>query len=73
MTQPTAATDLPLLLRAEEAAKLLSLGRSTVFQMLAAGELPAVRVGRAVRVPRAALERWVREQTEERSANEGAA
>ena len=68
MTQPKSATDLPLLLRAEEAAKLLSLGRSTVFQMLATGELPAVRVGRAVRVPRAALEQWVRERSGEAPA-----
>jgi len=56
--------EMPLLLRAEEAAKLLSLGRSTVFQLLATGELPAVRVGRAVRVRRSDLERWI-----ERRAN----
>ncbi len=57
--------DAPLLLRAEEAARLLGLGRSKVFEMLASGELPAVRVGRAVRVSRASLERWVRDQTGE--------
>ena len=57
-------TDQPMLLRAEEVAKLLSLGRSTIFQMLARGELPAVRVGRAVRIPRSALEEWIRQRTE---------
>ncbi len=57
--------DAPLLLRAEEAARLLGLGRSKVFEMLATGELPAVRIGRAVRVSRASLERWVRDQTGE--------
>ncbi len=55
----------PLLLRAEEAAKLLSLSRSTVFQMIATGELPCVRVGRAVRVSRSGLERWVRDRSGE--------
>ena len=54
----------PLLLRAGEVAKLLGLGRSTVFAMLAAGELPVVRIGRSVRVPRVALERWVDERTD---------
>jgi excisionase family DNA binding protein len=54
----------PLLLRAAEVAKLLGLGRSTVFALLAAGELPVVRIGRSVRVPRAALERWVDERTD---------
>ena len=54
----------PLLLRSGEVAKLLGLGRSTVFAMLAAGELPVVRIGRSVRVPRVALERWVDERTD---------
>lgn len=48
--------ELPLLLRAEEAARLLNVGRSTVFQMLADGTLPAVRFGRSVRVRRADIE-----------------
>lgn len=52
----------PLLLRVEEVARLLSLGRSKVFQMLAAGELPAVRIGRSVRVPSAALSDWIAER-----------
>jgi len=36
----------PLLLKATEAAKLLALGRSKVFAMVAAGLLPSVRIGR---------------------------
>ena len=67
MTEPR-THEAPLLLRAEEAAKLLSLGRTTVFQMMASGELPCVRFGRAVRVPRASVERWVRERSGEASA-----
>ena len=47
----------PLLLKAGDVAKLLGLGRSKVFTMLAVGELPVIRIGRSVRVPRAALER----------------
>lgn len=53
----------PLLLRATEVGKLLGLGRSKVFAMVAAGELPVIRIGRSVRIPREALERWVRTQT----------
>jgi excisionase family DNA binding protein len=55
----------PLLLRAGEVARLLGLGRSTVFALLAAGELPVVRIGRSVRVPRVALERWIDERTDQ--------
>jgi excisionase family DNA binding protein len=51
-----------LLLRADECAKVLGLGRSKVFMMLSSGELPSVRIGRSVRVPAKALERWVEER-----------
>ncbi len=53
----------PLLLKATEAGELLGLGRSKVFAMVAAGELPVIRIGRSVRIPRQALERWIRDQT----------
>lgn len=53
----------PLLLKATEAGKVLGLGRSKVFAMVAAGELPVIRIGRSVRIPRQALERWIRDQT----------
>ncbi len=53
-----------LLLKAGEVARLLGLGRSKVFAMLAVGELPVMRIGRSVRVPRAALEHWIAEHTQ---------
>jgi excisionase family DNA binding protein len=57
----------PLLLKAGDVAKLLGLGRSKVFAMLAVGELPVIRIGRSVRVPRAALEDWIAEHTQHAS------
>ncbi len=57
-----------LLLRAEEVQKALSLGRSTVYQMMASGELPIVRIGRSVRVPADALRDWVERQAAPTSA-----
>jgi excisionase family DNA binding protein len=52
-----------LLLRADEAAIVLGIGRTKVFEMLASGELPAIRIGRCVRVPKDRLERWIDEHT----------
>lgn len=52
-----------LLLRVSETQKLLSLSRSTIYAMVASGELPSVRIGRAVRVPVDALKQWVEQQT----------
>jgi len=61
----------PLLLRAGEVARLLGLGRSSVFALLAAGELPVVRIGRCVRVPRIALERWIDDRTNQATNRSG--
>jgi len=47
----------PLLLRVAEAAEMLAISRSTLYQLVAAGRVPVVRLGRAVRVPRRELER----------------
>ena len=52
-----------LLLRAEEAASLLGIGRSKVYELIATGELPVVTVGRSRRVNRLALERWIEAHT----------
>ena len=52
-----------LLLKPEETAKLLGLGRTKVYEMLAAGELPVIRIGRNVRIPREGLHRWIAAHT----------
>ena len=52
------------LLRVEEAAKVLGVGRTNAYEMIAFGELPVVRIRRAVRVPRKSLEDWISSRTE---------
>jgi excisionase family DNA binding protein len=54
-----------LLLRPAEAAELLGVGRSKMYALLAAGELPSVRLGHSVRVPAEALSKWVLDRTKE--------
>ena len=54
---------LPRLLRAVEVAEMLGLGRSKVYDMMKRGQLPVVRIGKAIRVPVQALEEWVRTRT----------
>ncbi len=53
-----------LLLRPHEAAELLGLGRSTVYELLASGAIPSITIGRSRRVPLEALRAWVRAQTD---------
>lgn len=52
-----------LLLRVEEAARLMCLSRSKVFVMMAEGVLPVIRFGPAVRIPRRQLEDWIAART----------
>ena len=56
------ANDGPLMVRIPEAAERLGLSRSTVYELIAAGELRVVRYGRAVRVPVAELSAWIERQ-----------
>jgi excisionase family DNA binding protein len=45
----------PLTYTVEEAGRLLGIGRGLAYQAARAGELPTVRLGRRLLVPRAAL------------------
>ena len=47
------------LLTVPEAAKLLRIGRNLAYDLVARGEIPSVRLGRVIRVPRTALEQWL--------------
>lgn len=49
----------PLLLTVVEAARLLGVGRSTAYELLAAGQLESVHIGRSRRVPVVAVENYV--------------
>ena len=49
----------PLLFTIPEAARALALGRTTIYQLIARGELEAVHVGRACRVPADSVDRFV--------------
>ena len=51
-----------LLLKPMEAATAINVGRSKVYEMLASGELPSIRVGSTIRVPVDGLREWIAAQ-----------
>jgi excisionase family DNA binding protein len=53
-----------LLLKVPEAAELVGLGRSKLYELMQAGEIPVIRIGRGVRIPASGLREWVARQTE---------
>jgi excisionase family DNA binding protein len=48
-----------LLLTPEEAAEMLSIGRSKLYELLATGELASIRLGGCRRVPTEAIRQFV--------------
>lgn len=55
-----------LLLKPEEVAECLNIGRSKVYELMRAGVLESVRIGARRRVPRTAVDAYIehlREQT----------
>jgi excisionase family DNA binding protein len=60
-----------LLLRIPEAAQRLGLGRSTVYELIQDGQLPVIRIGKAVRIPASRLAAWVESQARSAEAERG--
>lgn len=50
-----------LTLSVEEAAKALGIGRNLCYDRVKTGEIPVIKVGKRLLVPRAALERLLEE------------
>ncbi len=54
----------PMLLRPLEAARLLGIGRSKMFELMARRKVPVVRIGRCARIPRRELSEWIERSVE---------
>lgn len=55
-----APAEPPLVLTVEEAARVLRIGRSSAYEGVRSGQIPAIRIGRTLRVPRHRLEVMIR-------------
>ncbi|MCC6387464.1 MAG: helix-turn-helix domain-containing protein [Dehalococcoidia bacterium] len=52
------------LLTVPEAAKMLRISRNLAYELVARNELPAVRLGRVIRVPKHGLTEWLDRQVD---------
>ena len=57
-----------LLLSAEDVAEALTISRTRVYEILAAGELFSVRLGKVRRIPRESLAEYIEKLREEEVA-----
>lgn len=53
------------MLKVPEVAAIWGVSEQRVYAMLAAGQLPFVRVGRAIRVPESKLREWINREVEQ--------
>jgi excisionase family DNA binding protein len=60
-------------LTVEEAGRLLGISRNSAYEAARRGELPAIRIGKRLIVPRAALERLLGAPIDGERQSEGAA
>ncbi len=54
-------SDQPGLLRMSEVAELLNISRAKAYELVGAGVIPSIMIGKLRRVSRRALEAWIRE------------
>ena len=62
MSDVTTTTRLvvrPLLVSVDQAAGLLGIGRTTLYELIRRGDVRPIRIGRCVRIPQRELEAYV--------------
>ncbi|MGF1472110.1 MAG: helix-turn-helix domain-containing protein [Rubrobacteraceae bacterium] len=47
----------------KEVQELLGIGSTKAYELVAKGKIPSIRIGRAIRINRRELDRWLDEQT----------
>ena len=63
-TTYTNIDELPLTLKAREAAEVLRISKSKVYELARTESFPAVRIGKRVVIPRDKLIQWMNDQAE---------
>jgi excisionase family DNA binding protein len=62
MEMEDTASEKKEIMTTKEVARYLRLAEATVYKLAQAGEIPAVKVGRAWRFKRGLIDEWFREQ-----------
>jgi excisionase family DNA binding protein len=60
MSAPTAPD--PICVRVNDAARMIGVGRTKLYELIAAGEIETVKLGKATRITTASLHDLVRQQ-----------
>ena len=56
-----------LALKPAEVAEMLSISRNRVYELVQTKQIPSIRFGKSIRIPRKALEQWIDEHQSAKS------
>ena len=56
----------PICVRIDDAARMIGVGRTKLYELIATGELEAVKIGKATRVTTASLQKFVKLRVSDR-------
>jgi excisionase family DNA binding protein len=59
------------LLTVSAAARVMSISRAHLYAAVMRGEIPSIKIGRARRIPVAAIDEWIAKQLAEAAEQEG--
>jgi len=51
-----------LLITPKEATEVLSIGRNRIYELVATGQIKAIRSGKAIKIPMTEVRRWIDSQ-----------
>lgn len=51
--------DIPLVLRVEDLSRALGIGRNTAYDLVRSGQIRSIRIGRQLRIPKAAVQEYL--------------
>ncbi len=56
--------ELPLTLRVEDLMPVLGIGRNTAYELVRAGKIRGVRIGKQIRIPKDEVLRFLQKETQ---------
>lgn len=59
----------PICIRVNDAARMIGVGRTKLYELISSGELEAIKIGKATRITTASLYDLVRRQSASNSSN----
>ena len=61
---PINLDDCPEMLTIDDVAQILRIGRWAVYDAVKRGQIPGIKIGRSLRIPKARLREWIEGRTE---------